>query len=363
MYSGKIIIDYKGHRHGEIMKFLKKINKRLVLFIVIIVAIIASIFLFASKAKKSGIIGNIDKISIGEDYNNTVILNKAVYIFNNSNLKSFDETGKQVFSKAVPINSGKMVGDKNNLVIFEGNKFSILNDEGKVEKNINMKYEILDIEVKNESIFVVGEKEISVYDLEGEKITSQKTKDRIATFDISKNKGELIVTTIDLVNGLYKSDIYLKDVEKNKFISQTFLNEIIMHSEYLNNEEYVLVSNKEILILEDFHINSKKRVVDFKGMGILNSNIYLLEGKNLNVYDFEFGLVNTTKLKDDYTRIYTDSQRVIVFNEKKCSEYARGKIKESVDIKDSQRIIINDNGLYFIHNNAISRADLLLGGN
>lgn len=345
------------------MKLLKKINKRIVILLLCFLFLIFFIVFITTKVKDASIVGNINKIPINENYNNIAILDNGLYILENSNLKLYGGKNGEIFSKNIPFSNGKLVGNNNKLVIFQGNEFSIFDENAKVDKKIKINYEILDVEIKNDNIFIVGKHNISVYDLNGEIITSLKTKDQIATFDLSKNKTELVVTTLDIVNGIYKSDLYIKNVEENKYISQTFSNQIIMFCEYLDNDQFMIISNKEILILNDFEIISKKHVYNFKGIAMLNLNIYLLEGNKLNVYDLDFNLVNSTTLKDDYTNIYADSNKVILYNKEKCSEYAKGKIKITKDIKNVKRTIINENGLYFINENSVKRADILLGGN
>ena len=284
------------------------------------------------------------------------------FILKSNILKAYDRNGKELFSDNIPLEKGNIIANYNKAIIFEEKIFYILNDNGKIKQSINVKFNILNIVIRNKNIFVVGDKNLNIYDLNGKTIGNIKTKDKIATFDISKDNKEILVTTLKLEKDIYISSIYLKNLENNKEIVQSFINEIIMYSEYLEDRNYLLVSNRQFLYMTGVEILNKRLAYNIRGIGTTKSNIYLLEGDLLNIYDFEFDLRNSLQLESDYKYLYAINNRLFLLNGNIISEYIRGEIKNISSVDNIKRIIENNNGLYLITNDAIIKVDKYMGG-
>ncbi|QQK08439.1 DUF5711 family protein [Miniphocaeibacter halophilus] len=338
------------------MKIFEKINKKLFGFILLFVLIIIGLVVLLFNLKTNNI-GHMEKIPFEGDYSNIAILDKEIYLLKSNNLKSYDEIGKEKISVNVPVENGHLVGNNNTLVIYENKNLYILNSDGKIEESIKMKFEIANIEVKDKTIYVSGEKELVLIDLKGKQIDSIKTNSAITTSTMSENQKELIVTTIDLIDNVYKSNLYLKDLKNDTKINQSFVGEVIMFSEYIDKDRYLIISNKQAIILNDFEIQSKRRISDFKGAGVLKSNIYILEGDSLNIYDFDFKLINSIQLKGDYNNLFVSDNRVFLLSKNNYSEYIRGKADTVISVPDIEKIIKTENGLYLIHKDSVTNVD------
>lgn len=349
----KLLIGYK--KIGGNMKILKKINKKLLGFTLLLVFVIVIILLLFNF--KTSNIGHMEKIHFEGDYSNIAILDEAIFILKSNNLKAYDETGKEKISVNIPVENGHLVGNNNKLVIYENKNLYIINANGEIAESIKMKFEIKNVEIKDDIIHISGEKELVLMDLKGKQIDSIKTNSAIATSIMSENNKELVVTTIDLIDNVYKSNIYLKNLKENTEINQSFVGEIIMFSEYIDKDRYLLISNKQAIILDDFDIQVKRRISEFKGAGILKSNIYILEGDSLNIYDFDFKLINSIQLKGDYNNLFISDNRVFLLSKNNYSEYSRGKVDGIISVPDIQKIIKNENGLYLIHKDSVTNVD------
>ncbi|HHX67326.1 MAG: hypothetical protein WAO56_02140 [Miniphocaeibacter sp.] len=337
------------------MKKLKKFNKKLFGFIILLVFFVVIIFLLFNL--KAGSIGSMEKIPFEGDYTNIAILDEGIYLLKTNNLKSYDETGKEKISVNIPVEKGHLVGDNNKLVIYENKNLYIVNSNGKIEESLKMKFEIKNIEIKDNIIYISGDKELVLMDFKGKQVDTIKTKSAITTAIMSEKQKELIVTTIDLIDNVYKSKIYLKNIKEDTEISQSFAGEVIMFSEYIDNDRYLLISNKQAIIFDDFNIESKRRISEFKGAGILKSNIYILEGDSLNIYDFDFKLINSIQLKEDYSNLFVSDNRVFLIGKNNYSEYIRGKVDNAKTVSDVQKIIKTENGLYLIHKDSVTKVN------
>ena len=340
------------------MDILKKFNKKILFFSVIIIIVVVSvIYLFSVK---SGSLGFSSNIPFEGNYKNIGILDDRVFLLKGKSLESYDKDGKSLSKSTVPTETGTITGDKKNIVFYDNKKIYIIDKKGNIENSKTVKFEIKNIKLENNIIFIAGHNDLLLLDLKGKEITRLKTDKDITTYELSENKNILLVTTVGLDNNRYKSDLYIKYIDRDEVISQTFDGEIIMYTEFLDKEEFLLASNKQILRMKDFEILAKRRITDFKGVGIVKSNIYLLEGDVLNVFDLDFNLSNALELKGDFDNLFVVNNKVILTNKNSCGEYSKGSINNN-SIDDVHRIIVNENGLYLIQRNGITRGDLELG--
>ena len=340
------------------MSILKKFNKKILFFFfIIIIAIVSVIYLISVSG---GSLGSSSNIPFEGDYKNIGILDDRVFLLKGKSLESYDKDGNNLSKSTVPSETGTITGDKKNIVYYDNKKIYIIDKKGNIENSKTVKFEIKNIKLENNIIFISGHNNLLLLDLKGNEISSLKTDKDITTYELSEDENILLVTTIGLDNNRYKSDLYIKYIDRDEVISQTFDGEIIMYTEFLDNEEFLLASNKQILRMKDFEILAKRRITDFKGVGILKSNIYLLEGDVLNVFDLDFNLSNALELKGDFDNLFIVNNKVILTNKNSYGEYLKGSINNN-SIDDVHRIIVNENGLYLIQRNGITRGDLELG--
>lgn len=339
---------------------MKKFKKENIIFLLIL-SILFIFILFFSEDKFSKI-EYLDNIPIESKYNNIAILDKKLFILRSNTLTAYNRKGKELFSGTIPLKKGTIIANYNKAVIFEEKILYILNDKGKIKKSINVEFNITNIVIKNNNIFVVGKKDLSIYDLNGKSIGKIKTKDQIATFDISKDNKEILVTTLKLEKDIYSSSIYLKNLEDDKEIVQSFINEIIIYSEYLEDRNYLLVSNRQFMYMSGVEILNKRLAYNIKGVGTIKTNIFLLDGDKLNIYDLEFNLRNSLQLEGDYKYLYAVRKRLFLLNGNTISEYSRGEIKKVNAVDNIKRVIENNNGLYLITNDIIMKVESYIGG-
>ncbi len=341
------------------MEILKKINKKILFFsLIIIFVIISIIYIFTINSTSLGFSSNIP---FEGDYKNIGILDDRIFLLKGKSLESYDEEGSNLLKSTVPTKTGSITGDKNKVIFYDKKKIYIIDKKGNIENSKTVKFEIRNIKLENDIIFIVGYNDILLLDLKGKEITSLKTDKDIATYELSEDNNILLVTTIGLDKDRYKSDIYIKYIDEDELISQTFDGEIIMYTQFLDKEEFLIASNKQILRMKNFEILAKRRITDFKGVGVLKSNVYLLEGDVLNVFDLDFNLSNALELKGDFNNLFVVNNKVILTNKNNCVEYSKGMLENSRSLDDVHRIIVNGNGLYLIHTNSITRGDLKLG--
>ncbi|WP_100066098.1 DUF5711 family protein [Miniphocaeibacter massiliensis] len=340
-------------------------NKKIKIIFIVLTLIIVVTLVFLKIRFGNKVVGDMKNIPFNGNYKNIAILDEEIYILNGNNIKSYDKEGKDKISSTIPINDAKIIGESNKLFVYDNKNMYILDSEAKILKKLEIPFEIEYVNLKKEIIYIVGEDNYECYDFEGELITKGEIEDAISTISVSSEKTNLVVTSLSSTEDNFKSNIYLKDIEENKEIKQTFLDEVIMHSEFVDDERYLTVSNKQIIVFENFQIINKIMIDDFKDISISDSNIFVLKGDILNVYDFDLKIETSVELESDFKNIYAEGNKAALIGGNNYGYYKHkgDKISELYSVEDIQGYIINNNGLYLLHTDTVTKAKLSVGGN
>ena len=339
---------------------MKKYKGKKILYIIFLMILFVYILFFTKD--KFGKIDYINDFPIGANYSNIAILDKRIFSLEGNILSIYDNSGKEISSEPISLEKASIVGNYNKAIVYKDKMLYIINKNGKIKNSINTEFNILNIKIEEDIIYVVGEKNLNIYDFKGNEISNIETKEKIATFSLSSDKKKILVTTLFLERNVYVSTLYLKDIKENKKVVLSFPNEIIIFSKFLDKENYILVSNRQILYMYDLNISNKRLVSNIKGVGVIKSNIYLLEGDILNIYNLDFDLINTIDLKGEYKYLYAVNDRLFLLNDNTVSEYIRGEIKNTTVVDNILRRVVNNNGLYILMEDSIIKAGLNIGG-
>ncbi len=341
-----------------------KNNKKFRYLFILLIGVVLSICIFMIFKFTSTPIGNMRNIPFNGNYKNIAILEKEICILEENNLKIYDEEGNEIKNVTLETSEGKLEGSNNKLFVSSKDAVYILNNQGTLIKKLEIPFETKNTKV-DENLYVFGDKQFQIYDLEGKLILEDAFKSVISTMSLSSNKEKLVATTLDATKDNFKSDLYLNNIKDNKDASQTFINEVIMYSKFIDEDRYLTVSNKQMILFDSFAIVNKVMLNDFKDISFSDSNIYLLNGDLLNVYDFDLTLKVSIELEVDFSSIYCEGSKVILIGTNNYGYYKdkSTKLNKIVDTEEVYGHIINNNGLYLLHSDSVTKIDLgILGG-
>jgi hypothetical protein len=291
-----------------------------------------------------------------ETYNDTnlIYFNSRIIKWEDNVITYLKEDGSNNWVKEFDLIEPGFILGKGNLYIIDKSSGDIfqLDMHGDTVLRLQLNKPIYNLKESNGNIIIHSkgnnEESLEFLNMEGKKISSLSTEEKILTYSVQDNGTNYIYSTIELRKSNLNSRIYVNSIEnKNKYMVD-FQGEIVIYTEFIQNAVVVLTDSGVYYIDNTGEIKWSRELNLIKDFHILNDRLYMLyensfeiidlKGKSISKisFDAEYKKVLTI---DNYTVLYSNNELVILQEGKEVLKYTTEEIIQNIFIDETNIII------------------------
>ena len=288
-----------------------------------------------------------DEVTSVRGYQDSVVLTS------NTDIISYDFNGIKKWSRSIDKN-------KDTLCLGYDGIYIVGKDKGRIDKfdldgNKLWSYDtdssIYTVIENEKCLFIYSKvdeniKKVTVLNENGKKILDkERSKEEILSANVSKNKKNFIVTSMDNGSSELKSKLTYLNKQEDIIWEKDFDEKIIYNVFLLQNENMILVEDKELICINNKGQTLWSRIVDFslKGIEILDDDrIFILYGDNksfLEVLDRDGKVDYRKSLNKLYNNVHIYDKDIILLGKNEILGLNNDKINLKYNIKDEAKYI------------------------
>lgn len=331
------------------MERIKKLNWKIPVGILIAVLLIFLIWVFF-RTKTLTVAENIPTVA----NNKMALTNDEILIVKGDQLTAYSYDSKELWTKTVGLKNPVIAAGDNKIFLGEGRVLLILDKKGESVKQLDIPLDCKSIKYENGGLFVRSDVRQALVEDEEINFSVSDANIKMTDASLSAKKNNAAFTGIELRDGRILSHLMWTD-SKGKVISkQSFFDEIAVSLEFLNDEELLFATNKNLYILKGGVIQNQKALNLVKGISVSENRIYLIDLDDLVVYDKNLKLLDRIPLEKDYKGIAAVEDGMILYHDSGYAVYQTASLKEESSQKPIKNVKVINNHIYLIHDEAIS---------
>lgn len=329
------------------MEIISKYKNKIAMGIFTIAVIIFIIFL---SLKFSGNSNKEVAYDFSKPYSKIEFIKDEMYIFEKNKFSRFNKNGKLKLEKDIE-NNGKIRVSNDVIYSLMSNEIIMYSKNFDEIKHVSLDNEIEDFFIENNKIILINNTSFKIYD---ENLSELYTNDDVQNpgyIKFSKSKNNFAYTDYVKSENSIKSRFHiLNSKDKSTVCDFTFFNEFIIEFGFVNDsdDKLFVATNEKLYLFEKNIIKSQYYIKNLKNVIYDSGKIYLFSD-DLKVFNAkDLTLEKTVEIGNDYVKSYILSKEILLVKNNGYVLVDKSSLKKkefSADIIDS---IQSEDSVYLI---------------
>ena len=329
------------------MEIISKYKNKIAMGIFTIAVIIFIIFL---SLKFSGNSNKEVTYDFSKPYSKIEFIKDEMYIFEKNKFSRFNKNGKLKLEKDIE-NNGKIRVSNDVIYSLMSNEIIMYSKNFDEIKRVSLDNEIEDFFIENNKIILINNTSFKIYD---ENLSELYTNDDVQNpgyIKFSKSKNNFAYTDYVKSENSIKSRFHiLNSKDKSTVCDFTFFNEFIIEFGFVNNsdDKLFVATNEKLYLFEKNIIKSQYYIKNLKNVIYDSGKIYLFSD-DLKVFNAkDLTLEKTVDIGDDYVKSYILGKDILLVKKNGYVLVDKSSLKKkefSAEIIDS---IQSEDSVYLI---------------
>ncbi|WP_338817547.1 hypothetical protein WFJ11_01755 [Parvimonas micra] len=293
------------------MEIISKYKNKIAMGIFTIAVIIFIIFL---SLKFSGNSNKEVTYDFSKPYSKIEFIKDEMYIFEKNKFSRFNKNGKLKLEKDIE-NNGKIRVSNDVIYSLMSNEIIMYSKNFDEIKRVSLDNEIEDFFIENNKIILINNTSFKIYD---ENLSELYTNDDVQNpgyIKFSKSKNNFAYTDYVKSENSIKSRFHiLNSKDKSTVCDFTFFNEFIIEFGFVNDsdDKLFVATNEKLYLFEKNIIKSQYYIKNLKNVIYDSGKIYLFSD-DLKVFNAkDLTLEKTVEIGNDYVKSYILSKEILL---------------------------------------------------
>lgn len=293
------------------MEIISKYKNKIAMGIFTIAVIIFIIFL---SLKFSGNSNKEVTYDFSKPYTKIEFIKDEMYIFEKNKFSRFNKNGKLKLEKDIE-NNGKIRVSNDVIYSLMSNEIIMYSKNFDEIKRVSLDNEIEDFFIENNKIILINNTSFKIYD---ENLSELYTNDDVQNpgyIKFSKSKNNFAYTDYVKSENSIKSRFHiLNSKDKSTVCDFTFFNEFIIEFGFVNDsdDKLFVATNEKLYLFEKNIIKSQYYIKNLKNVIYDSGKIYLFSD-DLKVFNAkDLTLEKTVEIGNDYVKSYILSKEILL---------------------------------------------------
>lgn len=332
------------------MEIILKYKNRIAIGISVIAVIILIIFLSFKFS------GNSDKevaYDFSKPYSKIEFIKDEMYIFEKNKFSRYNKNGKLKIEKEI-VNNGKIRVSNDVIYSLMPNEIIMYSKNFDEIKRISLEKEIQDFIIENNKLILINNASFKIFDENLTEIYSNEEVQNPGYVKFSKSKNNFAYTDYVKYENSIKSRFHILNLkDKSTVCDFTFFNEFIIEFGFVNDsdDKLFVATNEKLYLFEKNIIKSQYYIKNLKNVVYDSGKIYLFS-EDLKIFNAkDLKLEKTVDIGDDYMKSYILSKDILLVKKNgyvlidkstfKTREFS-AEILDSIQSEDSVYLIQKD---------------------
>lgn len=332
------------------MEIILKYKNRIAIGISVIAVIILIIFLSFKFS------GNSDKevaYDFSKPYTKIEFIKDEMFVFEKNKFSRFNKNGKLKLEKEIE-NNGKIRVSNDVIYSLMPNEIIMYSKNFDEIKRISLEKEIQDFIIENNKLILINNASFKIFDENLTEIYSNEDVQNPGYVKFSKSKNNFAYTDYVKSENSIKSRFHILNAkDKSTVCDFTFFNEFIIEFGFVNDsdDKLFVATNEKLYLFEKNIIKNQYYIKNLKNVIYDSGKIYLFSD-DLKVFNSkDLKLEKTVDIGDDYVKSYILSKDILLVKKNgyvlidkatfKTKEFS-GEIVDSIQSEDSVYLIQKD---------------------
>ena len=332
------------------MEIILKYKNRIAIGISVIAVIILIIFLSFKFS------GNSDKeiaYDFSKPYTKIEFIKDEMFVFEKNKFSRFNKNGKLKLEKEIE-NNGKIRVSNDVIYSLMPNEIIMYSKNFDEIKRISLEKEIQDFIIENNKLILINNASFKIFDENLTEIYSNEDVQNPGYVKFSKSKNNFAYTDYVKSENSIKSRFHILNAkDKSTVCDFTFFSEFIIEFGFVNDsdDKLFVATNEKLYLFEKNIIKNQYYIKNLKNVIYDLGKIYLFSD-DLKVFNSkDLKLEKTVDIGDDYMKSYILSKDILLVKKNgyvlidkstfKTKEFS-GEIVDSIQSEDSVYLIQKD---------------------
>ena len=332
------------------MEFISKYKNKIAIVISVVAVFLFVIFL---SLKFSGNANKEVTFDFSKPYNKIEFVKDEMFVFEKNKFSRYNKNGKLKIEKEI-VNNGKIRISNDVIYSLMPNELIMYSKNFDEIKKISLEKESLDFFVENNKLILVNNASFRIFD---ENLTEIYLNDDVQNpgyVKFSKSNNNFVYSDYLKSENVIKSRFHILNVkDKSSICDFTFFNEFIIDFGFVNDsdDKLYVVTNEKLYLFEKNIIKNQYYIKNLKNIIYSSGKIYLYS-EDLKVFNAkDLKLEKTIDTGNDYVKMYNLTGEILLvkktgyvlvdkssFSMKEFSE----DIIDSIKSEDSVYLILKD---------------------
>ncbi|MFT4451276.1 hypothetical protein [Parvimonas sp. G1425] len=332
------------------MEIISKYKNKIAIVISVVAVFLFVIFL---SLKFSGNANKEVTFDFSKPYNKIEFVKDEMFVFEKNKFSRYNKNGKLKIEKEI-VNNGKIRISNDVIYSLMPNELIMYSKNFDEIKKISLEKESLDFFVENNKLILVNNASFRIFDENLTEIYSNDDVQNPGYVKFSKSNNNFVYSDYLKSENVIKSRFHILNVkDKSSICDFTFFNEFIIDFGFVNDsdDKLYVVTNEKLYLFEKNIIKNQYYIKNLKNIIYSSGKIYLYS-EDLKVFNAkDLKLEKTIDTGNDYVKMYNLTGEILLvkktgyvlvdkssFSMKEFSE----DIIDSIKSEDSVYLILKD---------------------
>ncbi|MFT4445025.1 hypothetical protein [Parvimonas sp. G1967] len=332
------------------MEFISKYKNKIAIVISVVAVFLFVIFL---SLKFSGNANKEVTFDFSKPYNKIEFVKDEMFVFEKNKFSRYNKNGKLKIEKEI-VNNGKIRISNDVIYSLMPNELIMYSKNFDEIKKISLEKESLDFFVENNKLILLNNASFRIFDENLTEIYSNDDVQNPGYVKFSKSNNNFVYSDYLKSENVIKSRFHILNVkDKSSICDFTFFNEFIIDFGFVNDsdDKLYVVTNEKLYLFEKNIIKNQYYIKNLKNIIYSSGKIYLYS-EDLKVFNAkDLKLEKTIDTGNDYVKMYNLTGEILLvkktgyvlvdkssFSMKEFSE----DIIDSIKSEDSVYLILKD---------------------
>lgn len=293
------------------MEIISKYKNKIAMGIFTIAVIIFIIFL---SLKFSGNSNKEVTYDFSKPYSKIEFIKDEMYIFEKNKFSRFNKNGKLKLEKDIE-NNGKIRVSNDVIYSLMSNEIIMYSKNFDEIKRVSLDNEIEDFFIENNKIILINNTSFKIYDENLSELYTNDDVQNLGYIKFSKSKNNFAYTDYVKSENSIKSRFHiLNSKDKSTVCDFTFFNEFIIEFGFVNDsdDKLFVATNEKLYLFEKNIIKRQYYIKNLKNVIYDSGKIYLFSD-DLKVFNAkDLTLEKTVEIGNDYVKSYILSKEILL---------------------------------------------------
>lgn len=293
------------------MEFISKYKNKIAIVISVVAVFLFVIFL---SLKFSGNANKEVTFDFSKPYNKIEFVKDEMFVFEKNKFSRYNKNGKLKIEKEI-VNNGKIRISNDVIYSLMPNELIMYSKNFDEIKKISLEKESLDFFVENNKLILVNNASFRIFDENLTEIYSNDDVQNPGYVKFSKSNNNFVYSDYLKSENVIKSRFHILNVkDKSSICDFTFFNEFIIDFGFVNDsdDKLYVVTNEKLYLFEKNIIKNQYYIKNLKNI-IYNSGKIYLYSEDLKVFNAkDLKLEKTIDTGNDYVKMYNLTGEILL---------------------------------------------------